>query len=50
MYGRQFDSTSMIYSKITRKSIDILKEYFKKDLSKDDINLLIKLKSIIGIE
>ncbi len=48
MYGRHFDSKDLLYSNLTRKSVDILKEYFKKDLSKDDVDLLIKLKKHIG--
>ena len=46
-YGRHFSHTDMLYSNLTRKSVDILKQFFKNDLSKDDINLLIKLKKII---
>ena len=30
MYGRQFDHTSPLYSKISRQSIDALKEFFKE--------------------
>ena len=29
-FGRQFDHTSTIYSKISRTSIDALKEFFKE--------------------
>ena len=48
MYGRQFTHTDLLYSNLTRKSVDILKEYFKKELSKDDIGLLVRLKKQIG--
>lgn len=48
MYGRHFTHTDLLYSNLTRKSVDKLKEYFKKDLTQDDINLLIKLKKQIG--
>ena len=48
MYGRHFTFTDILYSNLTRKSVDILKEYFKKDLSKDDVGLLVKLKNQIG--
>lgn len=47
-YGRQFTHTDLLYSKLTRNSVDVLKEYFKKDLSNDDVKLLMKLKKIIG--
>ena len=29
-YGRQFDHTTALYSKISRQSIDALKEFFKE--------------------
>ena len=29
MYGRQFDDSSSLYSKLSRASIDALKEFFK---------------------
>ena len=29
-YGRQFDHTGVLYSRISRDSIDALKEFFKK--------------------
>jgi translation initiation factor 5B len=48
MYGRQFTHKDILYSNLTRKSVDILKEYFKKDISKEDINLLVKLKKLIN--
>lgn len=48
MYGRHFTHTNLLYSNISRKSIDILKEYFKKSITKDDINLLVKLKKLIA--
>jgi translation initiation factor 5B len=47
-YGRQFTHKDLLYSNLTRKSVDLLKEYFKNDLSKDDIVLLAKLKKLIN--
>lgn len=49
MYGRQFDHTSLLYSKISRDSIDALKEFFKDDITKEDLTLLVKLKKIFQI-
>merc|ERR1711871_1624123 len=49
MYGRQFDHTSPLYSKISRQSIDALKEYFKQDCTKDDWSLIIKMKKVFNI-
>ena len=34
--GRQFDETAVLYSHITRQSIDSLKENHRDDLEKDD--------------
>jgi translation initiation factor 5B len=30
MYGRQFDHNTSLYSKLSRQSIDALKEFFKE--------------------
>merc|ERR1712136_49821 len=43
-YGRHFDETNLLYSKLTRNSIDLLKENFKDDLEKTDWQLVIKMK------
>jgi len=37
-------------SKLTRKSIDVLKEHFREDLDRDDWILVVKLKKLFGIE
>lgn len=42
-------SQDELVSKISRKSIDLLKEHFRDDLSKDDWRLVVKLKSIFEI-
>ena len=47
MYGRHFTHKDLLYPNITRASIDLLKKYFKKDISKEDIGLLVKLKKLI---
>jgi translation initiation factor 5B len=44
MYGRHFDHQDEIVSRITRRSIDLLKEHFKDELAKDDWQLLVQLK------
>jgi translation initiation factor 5B len=48
-YGRQFDATNMLYSTITRASIDALKENFRDSLENEDIRLLVKLKKVYNI-
>ena len=48
MYGRHFTHRDLLYSNVSRASFDILKQYFKQDISKEDVKLLVKLKKIIG--
>jgi len=48
-YGRQFDASNMLYSTLTRASIDALKENFKDALEKDEWKLVVKLKKVFNI-
>ena len=48
-FGRQFDHTFQFYSHVSRKSIDALKEFFKEDLGRDDLDLLVRLKKQFGV-
>lgn len=48
-FGRQFDATHTLYSKLSRGSINALKTSFKDDLSNDDWRLVIKLKKVFSI-
>ncbi|CRH01064.1 translation initiation factor IF-2, putative [Plasmodium relictum] len=48
-YGRHFDFNQKIYSKITRESIDVLKEYFRNELTMEDWKLVVQLKKIFDI-
>lgn len=45
LYGRHFDHTDMLVSKITRESIDAVKEYFREEMTKADWQLMIQLKN-----
>lgn len=49
MYGRQFDYKDILVSKISRTSIDAVKQYFKEDLTKDDWKLMKRLKDVFDI-
>ena len=49
MFGRHFNESNELYSLISRKSIDTLKEYFKSDLTRDDALLIVKLKQLLHI-
>ncbi|KNC96910.1 translation initiation factor aIF-2 [Spizellomyces punctatus DAOM BR117] len=50
LFGRHFTERNEIYSHITRASIDILKTTFRNDLSKDDWQLVIRLKKALKID
>lgn len=52
MYGRQLDDKNLdtIYSLISRKSIDCLKEFFRDEVSKEEWNLIAKhLKGLFDV-
>ncbi|KAL4860126.1 Eukaryotic translation initiation factor 5B [Chlorella vulgaris] len=49
-YERHFDHTDELVSRITRKSINVLKDMFRDELSKDDWRLVIKLKKVFKID
>ncbi|KAF8509436.1 hypothetical protein BU17DRAFT_77853 [Hysterangium stoloniferum] len=49
MFGRHFDEKDELLSQITRQSIDVLKESFKADVSKEEWNLIRGLKTRLGI-
>ena len=48
-FGRHFDATNQLYSRMTRKAIDILKRDYKDELQKSDWKLVIRFKSLFGI-
>ena len=50
MFGRHFDGSQPLVSKMSRKAIDILKANFRDDLGKDDWRLVVKLKGMFAIE
>ncbi|CAL1295842.1 unnamed protein product [Larinioides sclopetarius] len=49
MYGRHFDHTDLLVSKISRQSIDLCKEHFREDLQKTDWQLMVELKKLFQI-
>ncbi|KFB41530.1 AGAP004824-PA-like protein [Anopheles sinensis] len=49
MFGRHFDETDMLVSKISRQSIDACKDYFRDDLLKSDWTLMVELKKTFQI-
>ncbi|CAJ1087461.1 PREDICTED: eukaryotic translation initiation factor 5B [Xyrichtys novacula] len=49
MYGRHFEATDVIVSKITRASIDALKNWFRDEMQKPDWQLIMELKKTFEI-
>lgn len=44
LFGRHFDANDALVSRITRESIDVLKNSFRDEMSRDDWKLVIRLK------
>lgn len=44
VFDKHFDMTDKLYSVVTRKSIDLLKEYFSDEITAEHVELLIYLK------
>jgi translation initiation factor 5B len=49
-FTMQFDAAHPLYSKITRSSINALKEFFKTDVTKEEWQLIIKMKKVMNID
>jgi len=49
LYGRHLEEKDTLYSSITRKSIDTLKEFYRSDVSNDEWLLIKKLKTQFDI-
>ncbi|KAK7496614.1 hypothetical protein BaRGS_00012266 [Batillaria attramentaria] len=49
MFGRHFDETDLLVSKISRESIDAVKDYFRKEMTKNDWMLIMELKKLFQI-
>lgn len=49
LYGRQIEEKDTLYSLISRKSIDTLKEFYRDEVSRDEWQLLVKLKPLFDI-
>ncbi|KAI8309120.1 Eukaryotic translation initiation factor 5B [Colletotrichum sp. SAR11_59] len=48
-YGRQLEEADTLYSLISRASIDTLKEFYRKEVTNDEWQLIIKLKPLFDI-
>ena len=45
LYGRHFDHKDQLVARMTRPSIDMMKESFREELTKDDWRLVVELKT-----
>ncbi|KAF4552008.1 Eukaryotic translation initiation factor 5B-like protein [Elsinoe fawcettii] len=50
MYGRQLEDKEILYSHISRASIDCLKEFYRDEVSKDEWQLMVKLKPLMDVQ
>ena len=49
MYGRHLEEKDILYSLISRQSIDTLKEFYRQDVSQEEWQLIVKLKGLFDI-
>lgn len=49
MYGRQLEEKDLLYSHISRASIDTLKEFYRAEVSMEEWGLVKKLKPFFDI-
>ncbi|CAM9535886.1 unnamed protein product [Lampetra planeri] len=49
MFGRHFEASDFLVSKISRASIDALKDWFRDEMSKTDWQLIVELKKTFEI-
>ena len=49
LYGRQIEEKDVLYSLITRKSIDTFKEFYRDEVTREEWQLLVKLKPMFDI-
>lgn len=50
MYGRHLEESDTLYSAVSRKSIDTLKEFFRSDVSQEEWKLIVQLKQLFDIQ
>lgn len=50
MYGRQLEDKDILYSLISRPSINCLKEFYRDEVTNDEWQLIIKLKPVFDIQ
>jgi len=48
--GRQFEAPCKMFSKLSRESIDTLKEHFRDEMKKEDWEVIVGMKELFGIQ
>ena len=49
LYGRHLDEKDILYSHISRLTIDTLKKFYREEVSKEDWHLLVNLKKVFNV-
>jgi len=49
MYGRHLDEKDVLYSQISRVTIDTLKKFYRDEVAKEDWHLLLNLKKVFNV-
>jgi translation initiation factor 5B len=49
LYGRHLDEKDVLYSHISRVTIDTLKKFYRDEVAKEDWHLLVNLKKIFNV-
>jgi len=49
LLGRHFTVEDLLVSRVSRESIDVMKQYFREDMTKADWQLIIELKKLLDI-
>ena len=49
LYGRHLEEKDTLYSHISRKTIDTLKDHFREEVTKEDWALIVALKKTFNV-
>jgi translation initiation factor 5B len=49
LYGRQLEDKDTLYSLISRKSINTLREFYRDEVTKDEWALIVMLKPLFDV-
>lgn len=49
LYGRQLEEKDTLYSEISRQSIDVLKEFYRDEVTKEEWGTMRKLKGLFDV-